>query len=171
MWHQRSFSIMDPPQPTPETNHVRRSKRRRTRSDSIAADPAIERIVPSRTHSPAAASSPNLDPSINDDGSDLSCSSSQALFTQPPHITTPLPPTTPPSNGVFYAPAPSQLVSIHNIPPQQKDIIQHAIRDVYSIDTPRDFQLEAINHLSFSDDASLVVIRRTADGKSHATLM
>ena len=157
---------MDPPQPTPQTNHDGRPKRRRLRSDSTAIDPAIERIVPSRTHSPIATSITNVEPPINDDGSDLSCSSSQPLLTQPPHIANTPPPSTPPPNCVYYAPAPSRLLPINAIPTAQKEIIQHVIKDLYSIDTPRDFQIKAINHLSFSDDASLIVIRRTADGKS-----
>ena len=37
---------------------------------------------------------------------------------------------------------------------------------MHSINTPRDFQIEAINHLAFSDDSSLIVIHRTMDGKS-----
>ena len=159
-------SKMNPAQPTPQTNHDRRSKRRRLRSDSTAIDPSIDRIVPSRTHSPIAASSPNANASINDDGSDNSCSSSQQLFTQPPHIANTLPPSTPPPNRVFYAPAPPVLLAIDAIPTAQKEIIQRAIKDLYVIDTPRPFQIEAINHLAFSDDASLIVIRRTADGKS-----
>ena len=52
------------------------------------------------------------------------------------------------------------------IPPRQKDVINRAIIDLYSIDTPRPFQIKAINHLAFSDNASLIVIRRTTDGKS-----
>ena len=119
--------------------------------------------MPSRTHSPIAASSPHVDPSINDDGSDFS---SQELLTQPPHITNTLPPATPPINRPSYAPAPPQLLTIDHIPIRQKAIIQQAIHDLYSINSPRDFQIEAINHLAFSDDASLIVIRRTADGKS-----
>ena len=38
--------------------------------------------------------------------------------------------------------------------------------DVFGIDTPRDFQVEAINHCAFDDDSSLYLIIRTADGKS-----
>ena len=153
---------MDPVEPTPETN-LRRSKRRRLPSASTPNDPAIERIVPSRTHSHIAASSLRVDPSINDDDSDFS---SHELLTQPPHITNTLPPATPPINCHSYAPASPQLLSIaiDHIPPRQKVIIQQAIRDLYSINSPRDFQIEAINHLAFSDDASLIVIRRTVRG-------
>ena len=40
------------------------------------------------------------------------------------------------------------------------------IKAAYNIDPPRDYQLEAIHHLATNDDTYLVLVRRTADGKS-----
>ena len=49
---------------------------------------------------------------------------------------------------------------------QHVEIIKDAIKDVYGFADPRPFQIEAINHLAFGDNSSLVLVRRTADGKS-----
>ena len=37
---------------------------------------------------------------------------------------------------------------------------------MYGFNNPCSFQIEAINHLAFNDDSSLVLISRTEDGKS-----
>ena len=104
-----------------QTDHVRCTKRRRLRSDSIVTDPAIKRIVPFRTHSPIVASSCNVNLSLNGADGGLSDSSSHVqLFTQSPHIPNNLSTTTTPSNGVFYAP---DIVSVHCIPSVQKEKI------------------------------------------------
>ena len=58
------------------------------------------------------------------------------------------------------------VVPLSEIPDKQVEIIKEAIEDVYGFDHPRPFQIEAINHLAFDDASSLVLIRRTADGKS-----
>ena len=42
--------------------------------------------------------------------------------------------------------------------------------NIYKISTPRDFQIEAINHCIFENDTVFYVIRRTADGKSMVPL-
>ena len=73
------------------------------------------------------------------------------------------PPTPPP---VYYAKT-SRFEELASIPEAHKRIISGAIKELYPfIDDTRQFQLEGTNHLSFNDDASLVMIRRTADGKS-----
>ena len=58
------------------------------------------------------------------------------------------------------------LLPFDNIDRHRKTIISKAIADVYNIHTPRNFQIEAINHLAANDNAFLVLIRRTSDGKS-----
>ena len=45
-------------------------------------------------------------------------------------------------------------------------ILKDSIREVYGFIDIRPFQIESINHLAFDDDSSLVLIRRTANGKS-----
>ena len=62
--------------------------------------------------------------------------------------------------------APPHLVPFDEIPERNLRIIKDAIAEVYRIHTPRDFQIEAINHLITNDDTYLILIRRTADGKS-----
>ena len=62
------------------------------------------------------------------------------------------------------------ITPIDDIPANQRSIIVRAIRDVYGIDTPRPFQVEAINYLAFGDADGraniLYMVRKTADGKS-----
>eukprot|EP00956_Cyclotella_meneghiniana_P015563 scaffold23905_cov26-Cyclotella_meneghiniana.AAC.2 len=65
------------------------------------------------------------------------------------------------NNGQF-----TPLVPSDDIPNRHVTIIKDAIKDVYGFDNPGPFQIKAINHLAFNDDSSLVLIRRTADGKS-----
>ena len=61
------------------------------------------------------------------------------------------------------------LVDIDNIPHEQKEIIKSCMKDIFEINTPRDWQIEATNQLIFGPDQSndLVFINRhTADRKS-----
>ena len=51
------------------------------------------------------------------------------------------------------------------IDPDHVELIKEAIKDVYGFDQPRPFQIEAVHHLAL-EESSLVLIRRTADGKS-----
>jgi hypothetical protein len=52
------------------------------------------------------------------------------------------------------------------IPQPNIDIITACTRSIHPTINMRDFQVEAINHLAFEDDSELILIRRTADGKS-----
>ena len=61
---------------------------------------------------------------------------------------------------------PPPVTTVENIPERRKNAIIGAIQQVFGIDCPRDFQLEAINHCAGNNDTFLNVIRRTADGKS-----
>ena len=60
----------------------------------------------------------------------------------------------------------TRILPLEEIPSQHVEIIKDAIQDVYGFSDPRPFQIEAINHLAFDVDSSLVLVRRTADGKS-----
>ena len=66
--------------------------------------------------------------------------------------------------------SPFAITPLADIPADQRSIVVRAIKDVYGIDTPRPFQIEAINYLAFGDDKGraniLYMIRKTADGKS-----
>ena len=62
--------------------------------------------------------------------------------------------------------APPTFLPLQDIPPQELQIIKDALRDVYGITEPRDFQLQAIHYLCFYDDPAMVLLRATADGKS-----
>ena len=154
-------AVMEP------NDHDSRSKRPRLAAQSPAGSPTIDRHVTAvhgspivRQHSQNEAQHPNNSDENEDDNS---CS--QRLFTQPPDVffnaTSPL----------LYARA-EALVALSDIPPRQLKCMKDAIRTLYPhIENPRKFQLEAINHLTFSDDASLILIRRTADGKSLVPLV
>ena len=178
------FYVMNPIERTPQDNHVRRSKRRRYSSHSPDDTPGVTRLVPSRNTSPtpiAAAVFPKStagEPSSDDDTSDASLS--QQLLTQDPTAiaapSTALPLATTTSHAddlsgcsgsiASAIHAPECLTPINNIPERIVTNMRDAILDVYGITEPRDFQLEAIHHLAYHDDGSLVLIRRTADGKS-----
>jgi hypothetical protein len=86
--------------------------------------------------------------------------SSQALFIQPSFINTqPSAPIQPaaPSASQKYCKAPSAIVEVDHVPPEDKAIITEAVADLYpSINAFGDFQYEAIHHLAFHDDPSLV---------------
>jgi superfamily II DNA helicase RecQ len=62
--------------------------------------------------------------------------------------------------------APPDLVPVHQLPPNEVKIIKDAMAQVFGILEPRDFQIEAVHYLTFHDNPSLVLLRRTADGKS-----
>jgi superfamily II DNA helicase RecQ len=62
--------------------------------------------------------------------------------------------------------APPDLVPVHELPPNEVKIIKDAMAQVFGIHKPRDFQIEAVHYLTFHDNPSLVLLRRTADGKS-----
>ena len=49
---------------------------------------------------------------------------------------------------------------------QKKKIITSAISQIFHIDTPRDWQIEAIHHVLFRRAPLTIISRRTADGKS-----
>ena len=154
-------AIMDP------NDHDDRSKRRRLTSHSLAGSPTIDRHVTACHRSPQVGHPPSVNPQndgdSDDDEDNISCS--QRLFTQPLdvlfHVDAP----------ILYARAGS-LVSLSDIPQRQLKCITDAIGTLYPhIENPRQFQLEAVNHLAFADDACLVLIRRTADGKSLVPLV
>jgi superfamily II DNA helicase RecQ len=62
--------------------------------------------------------------------------------------------------------APPDLVPIRQLPPNEVKIIKDAMAQVFGIHELRDFQIEAVHYLTFHDNPSLVLLRRTADGKS-----
>ena len=62
--------------------------------------------------------------------------------------------------------APPTVTPIDQIDPEVRGLIESAIADIYSITTPRDFQIEAINHCAFDDNAILYISAKPADGKS-----
>ena len=62
--------------------------------------------------------------------------------------------------------APPTVTPIDQIDPEVRGLIESAIADIYSITTPRDFQIEAINHCAFDDNAVLYISAKPADGKS-----
>jgi hypothetical protein len=149
------------------SDHLRRSKRRRTSPVSSPTDDAINRLVPSRNQSPIAATTAalrdHIHPSQHESSSDEDndAPSSQLLFTQPSFVST-QPSTTlsPLQSTVKYCKAPSSIASVKDLMPDDLSIIQDAVADLYpSISTIRDFQYEAIHQLAFNDDASLILIR------------
>jgi hypothetical protein len=170
--------MMNPIEQTPQTDHDGRPKRRRLDAPSPADTPAINRIVPSFNRSPDAASvlnqppenHPTTEPPHDDDDS-----FADRPITQDPSLLPP--PPSPPAVlaavksaaavvGPTFVPAPNELTPLEDIPPQEIDIIKRAISEFYHIDEPRDFQIQAIHYLAFHDNPSLVLLRRTADGKS-----
>jgi len=69
----------------------------------------------------------------------------------------------PPPDDMCIAP---ELVTFANIDEHHISIISIAISSVYGITTHRDFQIEAINCCASNNNAFIVIIRRTSDGKS-----
>ena len=147
-----------------DNNHDSDPKRRRLTATSPVGSPTIDRWVSAGHSSPIVRLPTNhYESKEADDDSNASCS--QQLFTQPPDVLTVNTPSIP------YVEATS-LVALPDIPERQLTCIKDAIRTLYpQIENPRDFQLEAINHLTFADDAALILIRRTADGKSLVPLI
>jgi hypothetical protein len=157
------------------SDHLRHSKRRRTSPISSPTDDAINRLVPSRNQSPIAATTAalgdHIHPSQHESSSDEDndAPSSQLLFTQLSFVSTQPSTTLSPlhQSTVKYCKAPSSITSVKDLLPDDLSIIQDVVADLYpSISTIRDFQYEAIHQLAFNDDASLILIRCTADGKS-----
>ena len=70
------------------------------------------------------------------------------------------------SPPIVDLPLSSTVISIDNIPSLHKQIIIAAMADIFGILTPRNFQIEAINHCVFDDDAVLFIVQPTANGKS-----
>jgi hypothetical protein len=167
-----SFYVMNPIEPTPQNNHDGRPKRRLV-GPSPGDTPAIDRYVSTFNRSPVAASIPGQSaenrPSNHDDDHD---SFTDRPFTQDPSL---LPPPTSPSAIVQAVPAAAaaQLDGAKDVsnafvraPPTflpLKDIIKDALRYVYGITEPRDFQLQAIHDLCFYDNPTMVLLRATAN--------
>ena len=151
---------MDPIDETPEFDHGGRHKRRRT----TPTDPQLDSIVARPVHSPYAR--PPSHESHSDDGEQFE--ESQPLLTQPPLPPPPPPPPddVPPPPLSLPPPPPPPLVQYNDISDKRKSIIQQASSDVFSIESPRDFQTTAIHYLSFHNDGYLSMRHRTADGKS-----
>ena len=49
---------------------------------------------------------------------------------------------------------------------EDSGLIKASIQEVFKIATPRDYQIEAIHHCIYNDNATLYIIRKTAEGKS-----
>jgi hypothetical protein len=60
--------------------------------------------------------------------------------------------------------------TIEEIPEAHKDLILHTLLQLWGIDHARDFQVEAIHQLAFTDDNYLYLIRKTGEGKSAVPL-
>jgi len=58
------------------------------------------------------------------------------------------------------------LIPFADIPSFRISILRGLIKDAFRIEHPREYQIEAINHLASNDDTYLVLVRKTADGKS-----
>jgi hypothetical protein len=173
-----SFCMMNPIEQIPQTDHDGRPNRRRLDAPSRGDTPAINRIVPSFNRSPDAASVLNQPPEnrpTTEPPHDNDDSFADRPFTQDQSLRPP--PPSPPAVlaavksaaavvGSTFVPAPNELTPLEHIPPQEIDIIKRAISDFHRIDEPRDFQIQAIHYLAFHDNPSLVLLRRTADGKS-----
>jgi hypothetical protein len=175
--------VTNPIEPTPQNNHDGRPKRRRLIGPSPGDTPAIDRYVSSFNRSPVAASIPNQSPenrpSDHDDDDD---SFADRRFTLDLSL---LPPPTSPSaivaavqaaanaqldqandvSNAFVRASPTFL-PLKDIPHQELQIIKDALRDVYRITEPRDFQLQAIHYLCFYDNPTMVLLRAAAGGKS-----
>eukprot|EP00956_Cyclotella_meneghiniana_P018449 scaffold30718_cov36-Cyclotella_meneghiniana.AAC.1 len=153
-------------------NHDDGSKRRRLAPSSTTETSIDDSLTNDGHHSPIVRP-PATQSTPNEADYDSESSCTQRLFTQPPDVLLNQQPPhdLPIHEPILYAKATS-LVALHDIPPRQLSIIKDAIKTLYpQIEQPRDFQLEAINHLTFADDACLILIRRTADGKSLVPLI
>ena len=61
--------------------------------------------------------------------------------------------------------SPSTVTPIDQINPEIRQLIEQAIAELFTITTPRDFQIEAINHCLFGNSV-LYINAKCADGKS-----
>jgi hypothetical protein len=175
-----SFHAMNPTEQTPQNNHDGHSKRRRLDGPSPGDTPAINRYVSTFNRSPAAASIPNQSAENRPQEDDDDDSFIDRPITQDPSLLLPSPPPPPPSNvvaaiqaaaavvglGPTFVSAPDELTPLEDIPSDEVEIINQVISDFYGINEPRDFQVQAIHYLAFHDNPSLVLLCRTADGKS-----
>jgi hypothetical protein len=132
------FNTMSRANRPTNSDHLHRSKRRRTSADSPPIDDTFDRLVPLCNQSPFAASTAalreHIHPHHQNDASDedSDAPSSQLLFTQPSHVSTqpstalsPLPPT------VKYRKAPPSIQRVNDIPEEQLSIIRDAVADLY----------------------------------------
>jgi len=158
--------------PTPQNNPRKRRQVRFAHTTTPAAkrshidpspgdtSPSIDRIVPSVSSSPPAPSG-NTASGVTQGVHQLSevppNDSTTAVSTSAVGVAATSP-------TVLRSPPP--LVHLNQIPANQLRIIKGTLSEMFNISTPRDFQLEAINHTCFEDDTVLIVYRRTADGKS-----
>lgn len=109
------------------SDHLHRSKRRRTTTASSPSDAALDRLVPSRNQSPIAATNAvlrdHIHPHQNDSSSedDNDAPSSQLLFTQPSFVSTqPSTALLPLQSTVKYRKAPSSITSVKDLPPDDQ---------------------------------------------------
>eukprot|EP00956_Cyclotella_meneghiniana_P031331 scaffold81936_cov56-Cyclotella_meneghiniana.AAC.2 len=152
-------------EPTPNHGDSGSSKRRRLDNAATPGTANLQRFVASRTDSPIAHTPLRLPTNNVDDATPES--PDDLPHTQDPSAINPiqLPQVRDASDSANTTEF-SPIVPLQCLPPVRVNIIKRAIREVYGFDNPRQFQIEAINHLAFTDDSSLVLIRRTADGKS-----
>eukprot|EP00956_Cyclotella_meneghiniana_P004344 scaffold5306_cov67-Cyclotella_meneghiniana.AAC.16 len=152
-------------EPTPNNHDSGPSKRRRLDNASTPGVAHIERIIGTNTASPLRQT-PRQQPTEEDEQEEESQSQDDLPLTQDPSLLLPTASSTPAAADTAEQSLFTPVVPLDDIPNRHVTIIKKAIKDVYGFDSPRPFQIEAINHLAFNDDSSLVLIRRTADGKS-----
>ena len=61
---------------------------------------------------------------------------------------------------------PPTVTPVDQINPDARSILEDSISTMFGIDTPRDLQLEVINHCAWDDNAVVFVNAKTAVGKS-----
>ena len=164
-------------EPTPNNNNEPSPKRRRSDAPLTPGSAYVERIVPGATASPLRNTPRHNSNSVDDENFEGSQMQDDLPLTQEPSLLIATDRNTNANSSTRnvdvdnsaesdpsteFAP----IVPMCDIPQENVDIIKEAIADVYGFEDPRPFQIEAINHLAFQDDSSLVLIRRTADGKS-----
>ena len=141
----------------PQTNGSPPKRPRFDRHHGAILDSPLHRIVPTYVESPQQSSN-NVD---NNMTNFLDAETEEATTTDASSVAA-ASLSTPPTRLI---PAPP-LVPFAEIPADNVLLITAALKDIYNIDQPRDFQIEAIHHLAFNDDTALHLIRKTADGKS-----
>eukprot|EP00956_Cyclotella_meneghiniana_P038992 scaffold163785_cov37-Cyclotella_meneghiniana.AAC.2 len=151
-------------EPTPNNNESP-SKRRRFDIPPTPADTNIDRYIATSTASPLRQT-PSRDP-VDDGNVDATESQDDMPLTQDPtlllHVSANQA-STDASSTPAAAPA-DPLIAAQPQPSIQPITPLNTIADVYGFNDPRPFQIEAIIHVAF-EESSLVLIRRTADGKS-----